>query len=311
MTPPAKRRRNMKHDNYVDAGATVDEPRRDITPSGMQLHPHNLPPRQAQRSQIRARISNQIVVPEKPIPATAPLLTTDRSNTRVMKRIKPEDRDPRRDTESSYLEPSVSLHHDFPGDHMHERSFVYHRDVANSEGTQFYADEVPLNAVVGGYMSEKLITDQLHPGQIVVTENGQQVIYEPVEVEVDEDGNIRDQLMVGEDLIFADEIIEEDPRERVEIDTGTDGQPMTQKTDTTTKDDKNSSSEGQDEDEAPPELEPEENLAPEEIMQLEQMERGTYQETEYVEGIGEVIRVQSPGGTQQLIPVAADGDGNF
>ncbi|KHN71051.1 hypothetical protein Tcan_02564 [Toxocara canis] len=150
-----------------------------------------------------------------------------------------------------------------------------------------------------------------HGQQIIINEDGEEMIYEPVEV--GEEEIIEEQIGDdGETLIFAGEDLDIEEEAQAEEQRA---KPRPRQASTVEAGRRHGSNvkgagegegaadgEGED-DEPPPHLDPEEGPATEEAVQMENLERAP--ETEYIEGMGEVIRVQSPGGTQQFIQINA------
>ncbi|VDD92000.1 unnamed protein product [Enterobius vermicularis] len=262
--------------------------------------------------------------PDRPfIPAAAPLLTTDRTNTRVIKRMKPEEREAKeaaerlaaasaaaqiaRDSErrrfnSTAMRPMPSFHSNRPEDH---RPYATTYQFSTRHSRRPYSQ--PEQDVIGrgvrvrssgipGRYSEQTITREADGGeQIIVTQNGDE--HEAI---------IAEEQVSAEDaeMIFTEEQLEGQLANQSSMKPTSSHRQSVQaeKCDKFAKTEKAERGEvGEDEDDAPPQLVPEEGPGPEEIMQMEQMEK--FQETEYIDGMGEVIRVQSPGGTQQYVQI--------
>lgn len=271
--------------------------------------------------------------PDRPfIPAAAPLLTTDRTNTRVIKRMKPEEREAkeaaerlaaasaavqiarnseRRRFNSGVLRSvSPSVHglrsedhrpyttpYQFSTRHSRRPYSQVEQDLINRSG------RVRLPAVPIRYDEPAIPHGPGGAEQIIVTEDGEEVIYESI----NENGTIIAEEQVGgeeAEMIFTEEQLEGQITNSSSVKASSNRRQNVQneKVENFSKAEKNERTEvGEEEDDAPPQLVPEEGPGPEEIMEMEQMEKGPFQETEYIDGMGEVIRVQSPGGTQQYV----------
>uniref|UniRef100_A0A914ZG12 C2H2-type domain-containing protein n=2 Tax=Parascaris univalens TaxID=6257 RepID=A0A914ZG12_PARUN len=302
--------------------------------------------RQAAQGTAKPRTRNVVTMPpavmpmENAVPATAPLLTTDRTNIRHIKRMKPEEREAREAAEKvAFLDRRHCTSVDRGSSSMMHAPRILDRrgDTAErSYRAPFYTPRSPRRSMalqedeesVRSYGYRRTYREDIRAGryleglerhefipqgqQIMLNEDGEEVIYEPIEVGEEE---IIEEQIDDEDetLIFAEgdldgeqEVQAEEPRTKIsrsrQAGTVEAGRRRVTGAKGTDELEEATGAEIED-DEPPPHLDPEDGPAPEELLQMENLDRAP--ETEYIEGMGEVVRVQSPGGTQQFIQINA------
>ncbi|VDM45051.1 unnamed protein product [Toxocara canis] len=276
------------------------------------------------RGRPRSAVNLAPISMENAVPATAPLLTTDRTKIRHIKRMKPEEREAKEaaervtaverrryanlddDVSCALRQPRILDRRGDAGQRSYRSPFYTPRIVLMSDELRSPRRSIAIH--------EEEESMRSYPYRRSYREDmraTRSMIYEPVEV--GEEEIIEEQIGDdGETLIFAGEDLDIEEEAQAEEQRA---KPRPRQASTVEAGRRHGSNvkgagegegaadgEGED-DEPPPHLDPEEGPATEEAVQMENLERAP--ETEYIEGMGEVIRVQSPGGTQQFIQINA------